>query len=259
MTICACAQINLRPEFLNNDGGQKKGPGMARFLTTIEAGQVWESEEFVLRVDRVSSHELWYTWIETGRPGYGKDGEPLIKGCMPIESLLLLPSLRLRAPTQIPPEQTIPDEAWQAKQLTGNPKDAIGSAKAPCCTVPATVTAELGLAMFEGALKYGRHNYRAAPVRASVYVDAARRHIDAWFDAGQNDDPDSGLSHLAKAMACYGIIRDAQINDTLIDDRPPPSPVEHFAACNAHAKRLAEKYPNPIAPYVANDPRMQKP
>lgn len=151
----------------------------------------------------------------------------------------------------------VPNDVHTRRRDDSNPKDAIGSSKVPCCTVPATVTAEDGLAMLEGALKYGRHNYRAAPVRASVYVDAARRHIDAWFDAGQNDDPDSGLSHLIKARACFGIIRDAQICGTLIDDRPPPAPIEHFAACNAHAKRLTEKYPSPVAPYVAGDARLR--
>lgn len=137
----------------------------------------------------------------------------------------------------------------------GNPKDAIGSSKAPSCTVPATIQAEDGLAMLEGALKYGRHNYRAAPVRATVYLDAARRHMARWIE-GEEIDPDSGLSHLAKARACFGIIRDAQICGTLIDDRPPPAPVAFFAECDAKAAALVAKYPNPVAPYVKDDPRM---
>jgi hypothetical protein len=135
--------------------------------------------------------------------------------------------------------------------VAGNPKDAIGSKKTPTSTVPGTIEQELGLAFLEGALKYGRHNYRAAPVRASVYVDAARRHMQAWYDAGQNTDPDSGLSHLIKAMACLGIIRDTQICKTLIDDRPPSSPIEHVTECNAHAARLIDKYPHPVPPYTA--------
>lgn len=139
--------------------------------------------------------------------------------------------------------------------FVGNPKDAIGSAKAPSCTVPATIQAEDGLAMLEGALKYGRHNYRAAPVRATVYLDAARRHMARWIE-GEEIDPDSGLSHLAKARACFGIIRDAQICGTLIDDRPPPAPVAFFAECDAKAAALVAKYPNPVAPYVKDDPRM---
>ena len=41
----------------------------------------------------------------------------------------------------------------------GNPKDALGILKVPASTLSAPVTAEVGVAMFEGALKYGRHNY----------------------------------------------------------------------------------------------------
>ena len=59
-----------------------------------------------------------------------------------------------------------------------NPKDAIGIKKVPFSTVPARVIAEIGLAMLEGAAKYGRHNYRVSGVRASVYYDAAMRHIN---------------------------------------------------------------------------------
>ncbi len=143
------------------------------------------------------------------------------------------------------------------RSLAGNPKDAIGSCKAPTMPVPATVQAEDGLAMLEGALKYGRHNYRAAPVRASVYLDALRRHLACWIE-GEDTDPDSGLSHLIKARACLGIMRDAQIQGTLIDDRPPPTPKagDFFRELDAKAAELVAKYPNPVAPYVKGDARM---
>lgn len=168
----------------------------------------------------------------------------------------------------VPPADTIPDEAWVVTKrhavpppgldwapFAGNPKDAIGSAKAPTFTVPTTIQAEDGLAMLEGALKYGRHNYRAAPVRASVYIDALRRHLNRWIE-GEDIDAESNLSHLTKARACLGIMRDAQICGTLIDDRPPPAPVAFFDELDAKTKRLVVKYPDPVAPYVANDPRM---
>ena len=58
-----------------------------------------------------------------------------------------------------------------------NPKDAVGIKKAPMSTVSAAVIAELGLAMMEGARKYGRHNYRVSGIRMSVYYDAALRHL----------------------------------------------------------------------------------
>lgn len=126
-----------------------------------------------------------------------------------------------------------------------NPKDAIGIAKVPASTVPREVIAEVGLAMMEGALKYGRHNYREAGVRASVYFDAATRHLDAWYE-GQDIDPDSGLSHLVKAIACLVVIRDSQFRENWTDDRPPKLPDNWQADLNAKAAALLEKYPNPL-------------
>lgn len=134
-----------------------------------------------------------------------------------------------------------------------NPKDAVGSRKAPVSTVPAAVIYELGLAMLEGALKYGRHNYRVAGVRASVYYDACRRHLDAWWE-GEDIDPDSGLPHLVKAMACLAVIRDAQMSDMVTDDRPPSTlPPGWIARMNEHAARLIDARPDPLPPYVRGD------
>lgn len=102
-----------------------------------------------------------------------------------------------------------------------NPKDAIGVAKwRQFMTVPRQVLWELGVAMLEGALKYGRHNYRASGVRASVYLDAAYGHLDQFCE-GENVDQDSGLSHVTKAIASLVVLRDAMMNDFWVDDRPP--------------------------------------
>lgn len=102
----------------------------------------------------------------------------------------------------------------------GNPKDFVGASKAPTSTISRRVLHELGLAMLEGECKYWRHNYRAAHVRAMIYLDAMDRHVSAWIE-GQEIDPASGVSHLIKAMACLMIVRDAQLYGSLIDDRPP--------------------------------------
>uniref|UniRef100_A0AAU7VGK4 dATP/dGTP diphosphohydrolase N-terminal domain-containing protein n=1 Tax=Dinoroseobacter phage vB_DshS_R26L TaxID=3161158 RepID=A0AAU7VGK4_9CAUD len=102
-----------------------------------------------------------------------------------------------------------------------NPKDALGVAKwRQFMTVPRQVLWELGVAMLEGALKYGRHNYRASGVRASVYLDAAYGHLDQFCE-GENVDQDSGLSHVTKAIASLVVLRDAMMNDFWVDDRPP--------------------------------------
>lgn len=123
----------------------------------------------------------------------------------------------------------------------GNPKDFVGASKAPLSTVSRRVMHELGLAMLEGECKYWRHNYRAAPVRAMVYIDALDRHLSAWIE-GQEIDPDSGLPHVVKAMACLAIIRDAQIYGSLIDDRPPAQADPNWMAeLNAKAKAIIER------------------
>lgn len=126
-----------------------------------------------------------------------------------------------------------------------NPKDAVGTAKVPFSTVPARVIAETGLALLEGARKYGRHNYRSAGVRASVYYDAALRHLTAWYE-GQDTDPDSGLPHVVKAIACLTVLRDSQIQGNWVDDRPPATPGDWVAELNFKAKALLEKYPDPL-------------
>jgi hypothetical protein len=130
-----------------------------------------------------------------------------------------------------------------------NPKDAVGVRKAGMSCVPAEVLLELGLAMQEGARKYGKFNYRVAGVRASVYYDAAMRHLMAWHE-GEDIDPDSGLSHLTKAMACLCVIRDATFRNHFVDDRPPSLPVGWQVDLNKKAGDLIDRLPNAKKPYT---------
>ena len=133
-----------------------------------------------------------------------------------------------------------------------NPKDAVGIGKVPQSAVPRTVIAELGVAMMEGARKYGRHNYRIAGVRASVYFDALNRHMDAWWE-GEDIDPDSGLSHITKAIATLTVLRDGMIQENWVDDRPPPSPEGWLAELNKKAAALLEKFPNAKQAFTRDD------
>lgn len=125
-------------------------------------------------------------------------------------------------------------------QKPSNPKDLVGVCKAPMSTVSAPVLAEVGVAMLEGALKYGRHNYRAVGVRASIYYDATMRHLMGWWE-GQDIDPDSGMSHITKAITSLVVLRDAMIQGALEDDRPPVSP-EFYTKLNKQVEELKEKY-----------------
>jgi hypothetical protein len=124
-----------------------------------------------------------------------------------------------------------------------NPKDVIGSKKVPMSCVPAGVMAEVAVAMFEGTTKYGRHNYRAVGVRASVYYDAAMRHLMRWWE-GEDLDPDSGVSHVVKAMTSLLVLRDAMHNDKMTDDRPPilQDVGELYTGLNKDCEKIVDIY-----------------
>jgi hypothetical protein len=130
-----------------------------------------------------------------------------------------------------------------------NPKDAVGIKKVPRSTVSAPVLAEVGVAMLEGARKYGRHNYRISKVRSSVYYDAAVRHLDQWWE-GEDTDPDSGLSHITKAITSLVVLRDAMIQDKFVDDRPPKSPDGWMRDLQSIVDNIFEKYPEAKEAYT---------
>lgn len=132
-----------------------------------------------------------------------------------------------------------------------NPKDAVGTKKPPMSVVSAPVLMELGTGMLEGALKYGRHNYRVSGVRASVYYDASMRHLMRYWE-GEDIDPDSGLSHITKAIASLVVLRDAQINNKCVDDRPPVANPEWFDNVQEVVDELIEKYPKPEKAFTIN-------
>lgn len=131
---------------------------------------------------------------------------------------ILRPLVDPEWPAPIPPEaRAVPAEAVKPT----NPKDLIGSNKLPLHLWPTTATAAGCMAFLEGALKYGRSNWRVVGVRATVYYDALQRHMAAWLE-GEDVDPESGLPHLAKALACIAILVDAEAAGKLNDDRPYP-------------------------------------
>jgi len=131
-----------------------------------------------------------------------------------------------------------------------NPKDAVGIKKVPISVLSFPVLGEVGLAMLEGARKYGRHNYREAGVRASVYIDAVIiRHLGAFWE-GEDIDPDSGLSHVTKAIAGLMVLRDSMIKGNWVDDRPPKVEDGWVQELNEKAKEIIEKYPDAKEPYT---------
>lgn len=135
-----------------------------------------------------------------------------------------------------------------------NPKDAIGSDKLPLHLWPNTATALGCIGMLNGMLKYGRSNFRVAGVRASIYIDAAKRHLNAWFE-GEECDKDDGVPHLAAALSCIAIIVDARAAGKLNDDRMVSGGYAKLVAeLTPHVKRLKDLHKD-RAPkhYTIND------
>jgi hypothetical protein len=102
-----------------------------------------------------------------------------------------------------------------------NPKDLVGLTKLPLRLVPPVAMARLAEALANGAEKYGPYNWRSKGVSLSVYLEASLRHTFAYMD-GEDYAEDSGVHHLAHAMACLAIVFDAMELDKLKDDRPLP-------------------------------------
>jgi hypothetical protein len=101
-----------------------------------------------------------------------------------------------------------------------NPKDAVAGNKIPLVLLSPIAKAEWSLAQYAGMIKYGAWNWRVSGVRASVYLSAMSRHMDAYL-SGEEKDPTDGTHHLGNIMACAAILLDAREAGKLTDDRPP--------------------------------------
>lgn len=72
-----------------------------------------------------------------------------------------------------------------------------------------------------GAQKYAEHNWRKG-FAWSRPLSAAMRHITA-FNAGEDTDPESGLSHLAHAACCIMFLLEFEKTHPHLDDRYKPN------------------------------------
>ena len=101
---------------------------------------------------------------------------------------------------------------------TVDPKKEAGSIKQPLGLVPPISLSALSEALKHGADKYGPFNWRTNGIESFTYVHAMMRHLDAWRD-GEDNDPQSGLSHIAHVMANCAILLDAAACNKLTDTR----------------------------------------
>lgn len=120
-----------------------------------------------------------------------------------------------------------------------NPKTAVGVTKVPLHLVPPVAAHYTAMAFADGARKYGPYNWREKRVSTSVYIGAAKRHLDAFWD-GENESQDAKVHHLGHVMACCAIILDAMNLGKLNDDRPPAGSAAKLQAEYAN-KELNDK------------------
>lgn len=103
--------------------------------------------------------------------------------------------------------------------INTDPKGAIGKTKAPMWLLPPVALRAIAWVHGLGSNKYGPWNWRKTKVCASTYISAIHRHLAAWHERQDNDE-ESGQSHLAHIGACVNILLDAQHHNKLDDDRP---------------------------------------
>lgn len=99
-----------------------------------------------------------------------------------------------------------------------NPKEAHGRAKPDLGLCPKAGLEAQAAAHSLGAKKYGAYNWRDSRIKASTYTSAIMRHLQEWKEVEDNDK-ETGASHLGNIMACCAILLDSQQYGTLVDDR----------------------------------------
>ncbi len=109
----------------------------------------------------------------------------------------------------------------EGKMDKTNPKDLVGIKKPRLSLIPPAGLVYAAMALANGAEKYGSYNWRDKKIQSMIYLEACMRHVLSYQD-GEDNARDSGLSHLAHALACLLILIDAKESGCIIDNRPKP-------------------------------------
>lgn len=86
--------------------------------------------------------------------------------------------------------------------------------------LPEGVVSEVVHVLEFGAARYGADNWKYVADPCPRYYDAAMRHINAWWEGSQVNDPETGKNHLAHAICCLMFLlwmdndRDTKMNVT---------------------------------------------
>lgn len=97
--------------------------------------------------------------------------------------------------------------------MSGNKFDA-GKPKMSLLSSEALM--ELAKVMTYGESKYTAHNWRKG-FKWSRILDAAQRHLSA-YNSGERKDPETGITHLAHAMANLMMLIEFELNNVGEDD-----------------------------------------
>jgi hypothetical protein len=94
--------------------------------------------------------------------------------------------------------------------------------------IPSVAEEAMARAMMYGTNKYGRYNYCNGH-EAGKLIASAKRHLSAWYN-GEENDKESGVSHLGHAMCNIAmLLRQIELG-TMKDDRySPEKPVSGLA------------------------------
>lgn len=101
--------------------------------------------------------------------------------------------------------------------MSGNSFVKHDSGKPQLSLIPRSALEAEARVLAIGARKYSKDNWRRG-TDWSRYVDAALRHVHA-FAAGENNDPETGESHLAHARCCLGFLIEYVEKNLGTDDR----------------------------------------
>jgi hypothetical protein len=83
--------------------------------------------------------------------------------------------------------------------------------------IPSVAEEAMARAMMYGTNKYGRYNYCNGH-EAGKLIASAKRHLSAWYN-GEENDKESGVSHLGHAMCNIAmLLRQIELG-TMKDDR----------------------------------------
>jgi len=92
--------------------------------------------------------------------------------------------------------------------------------KPQLCLIPPEALIEIAEIFGFGAAKYGMNNWRddGGNTEFSRTYSSVQRHLNAFW-MGEDDDPESGKSHLAHAITQLIILRIHQLEHPEMDDR----------------------------------------